>query len=198
MWPTTAARGTRSARHWANGDGRSAADVEGPLVAPSTAALDLYCRRVAGTIGRLSLPVFGADGGAEREFALYLGRALQLTNILRDIRADAAIGRLYIPAEHLQAAGIASRDIPTVLEDPRFNAAAQRLVADAQDAFAAAHACLPECNSRALWPALAMGAAYRALLDRLAGAQLPTSTRERGSRGAALCAALRAAFFARA
>jgi presqualene diphosphate synthase len=173
-------------------------DVDGPPVAPPLATLDLYCRRVAGTIGRLSLPIFGADGGAEREFAIYLGRALQLTNILRDIHADAAIGRLYVPAEHLDAAGIAARDIATVLKDPRFNAAAQRLAADAQAAFAAAHALLPNCNRRALWPALAMSAAYRSLLDRLAISQLPMPERQHVSRGAALCAALRAALFARA
>lgn len=173
-------------------------DVDGPLVAPPRAELDLYCRRVAGTIGRLSLPIFGADGGAEREFALYLGRALQLTNILRDIHADAAIGRLYVPAEHLAAAGIAARDIGSVLKDKRFNTAAQGLVADAQAAFTAAHARLPDCNRRALWPALAMSAAYRALLDRLAVSHLPMTDRQHVSRGAALGAALRAVLFARA
>lgn len=173
-------------------------DVDGPLVAPPLATLDLYCRRVAGTIGRLSLPIFGADGLLEREFAIYLGRALQLVNILRDIHADAAIGRLYVPAEYIDAAGISSRDIAAVLGDPRFNQAAQKLVADAQAAFAAAHACLPDCNRRALWPALAMSAAYRSLLDRLAVSQLPLPDRQHVSRGAALRAALRAALFARA
>jgi len=173
-------------------------DVDGPLVAPPRAALDLYCRRVAGTIGRLSLPIFGADGGAEREFALYLGRALQLVNILRDLNADAETGRLYVPLEYLQAAGIEPGSPRTVLAAPSFNQAAQRLVADAEEAFAAAHARLPDCNRRALWPALAMSAAYRALLHRLAKSALPMPTRQHVSRGAALCAALRAAIFARA
>lgn len=173
-------------------------DVDGPIVAPERAVLDLYCRRVAGTIGRLSLPIFGADGTAEQEFALYLGRALQLTNILRDIHADAAIGRLYIPAEHLAAAGIRSRDIAMVLKDRHFNEAAQHLVADAHAAFAAADALLRDCNRRALWPALAMRSAYRALLDRLGQSRLPLPDRQHVSRAAALGAALRAALFARA
>lgn len=173
-------------------------DVDGPLVGPPCAVLDLYCRRVAGTIGRLSLPIFGADDGPEREFAIYLGRALQLVNILRDLQADAATGRLYVPAEYLRAAGVEPSDPQAALAAPTFNQAAQRLVTDAQDAFNAAHACLPECNRRALWPALAMSAAYRNLLDRLAQATLPLPTRQHVSRGAALAAALRAALFARA
>ena len=173
-------------------------DVDGPIVAPERAVLDLYCRRVAGTIGRLSLPIFGADGTAEQEFALYLGQALQLTNILRDIHADAAIGRIYIPAEHLATAGISSGDIAMVLKDRHFNEAAQHLVADAHTAFAAADALLRDCNRRALWPALAMRSAYRALLDRLGQSRLPLPDRQHVSRAAALGAALRAALFARA
>jgi presqualene diphosphate synthase len=173
-------------------------DVDGPIVAPPRQVLDLYCRRVAGTIGRLSLPIFGADGPAEQEFALYLGRALQLTNILRDIHADATIGRLYVPAEYLEAAGITTRDVGAALRSLGFNEAAQSLVADAQAAFTAAEALLPDCNRRALWPALAMRSAYRTLLDRLALNRLPMPERQHVSRAAALCAALRAALFARA
>ncbi len=173
-------------------------DVDGPLVGPPRAILDLYCRRVAGTIGRLSLPIFGADGGAEREFALYLGRALQLVNILRDLRADAATGRLYMPLEYLRTAGIDAGSPQSALDAPAFNRAAQLLVADAHEAFAAAHARLARCNRRALWPALAMSAAYRSLLDRLAQSTLPMPTRQHVSRAAALGAAVRAALFARA
>jgi phytoene synthase len=173
-------------------------DVDGPLVAPARAVLDLYCRRVAGTIGRLALPIFGADGPAEQELALYLGRALQLTNILRDLQADAAIGRLYVPTEYLTAAAITDRDPQAVLRHPRFNEAAQHLVADARDAFGAAEACLAHCNRRALWPALAMRAAYSGLLDRLTQSPLPAPSRVRSHRLAAFTAALRAAVFARA
>jgi phytoene synthase len=68
--------------------------------------LVVYCRRVAGSVGRLSLAVFGADhgGSADELYALAddLGVALQLTNILRDVREDLAAGRVYLPAEDLR------------------------------------------------------------------------------------------------
>ena len=64
--------------------------------------LDIYCDRVASAVGRLSIKVFGMDEGAGFELAHHLGRALQLTNILRDIDEDAAIGRLYLPREYLE------------------------------------------------------------------------------------------------
>ena len=93
-------------------------DVVGDIRAPDDATLDLYCDRVASAVGRLSVRVFGmpeADGIA---LAHHLGRALQLTNILRDIDEDAAIGRLYLPAEELRAANIAGSDPAGVLASP--------------------------------------------------------------------------------
>jgi squalene synthase HpnD len=77
-------------------------DVAEDIVAPDLATLDLYCDRVASAVGRLSIKVFGMDEGAGFELAHHLGRALQLTNILRDIDEDAAIGRLYLPREYLE------------------------------------------------------------------------------------------------
>ncbi len=83
-------------------------DAEGPIVAPSMEQLFAYTRRVAGAVGRLSMPVFGApEGEASDRFALALGDALQLTNILRDVAEDARIGRLYLPAELLDRYGVA-------------------------------------------------------------------------------------------
>src|SRR6476659_832434 len=93
-------------------------DVLGDIRAPNDATLDLYCNRVASAVGRLSVRVFGmpeADGIA---LAHHLGRALQLTNILRDLDEDAAIGRLYLPAEELHAANIAGSDPAGVLASP--------------------------------------------------------------------------------
>ncbi len=78
-------------------------DAEGPIVAPALERLFAYTRRVAGSVGLLSMPTFGAPKGAASDrFALALGDALQLTNILRDVAEDAAIGRLYLPAELLE------------------------------------------------------------------------------------------------
>ena len=85
-------------------------DVDRDIRAPDLATLDLYCERVASAVGRLSTKVFGMDDGPGFELAHHLGRALQLTNILRDLDEDAAIGRLYLPREYLHQAGIATDD----------------------------------------------------------------------------------------
>jgi len=77
-------------------------DVAEDIVAPTLATLDLYCDRVASAVGRLSIKVFGMDEGPGFDLAHHLGRALQLTNILRDIDEDAAVGRLYLPREYLE------------------------------------------------------------------------------------------------
>ena len=94
-------------------------DVAEDIVAPDLATLDLYCDRVASAVGRLSIKVFGMEEGPGFELAHHLGRALQLTNILRDIDEDAAIGRLYLPREYLFAAGFKSLDPKMVVSDPR-------------------------------------------------------------------------------
>ena len=75
-----------------------AMDVAEDIVAPNLATLDLYCERVASAVGRLSIKVFGMDEEPGFQLAHHLGRALQLTNILRDLDEDAAIGRLYLPS----------------------------------------------------------------------------------------------------
>jgi squalene synthase HpnD len=168
-------------------------DLEGPIRAPTLPVLDLYCRRVAGAVGLLSLPVFGADGPAEHEFALLLGRALQLTNILRDVAEDAEIGRLYLPRDYLRDAGIESDDPEIVIRHPRLPDAMRRLAADAEQSFAAADETLTRCHRRPLWPALAMMAAYRPVLARLAEHSYSPATRIRPSKKAALWAAFRAA-----
>ena len=94
-------------------------DVEEDIRAPDFATLDLYCDRVASAVGRLSVRIFGMDDTAGRDLAHHLGRALQFTNILRDIDEDAAVGRLYLPAEALDAAGVRiARPRNGVLADP--------------------------------------------------------------------------------
>ena len=87
-----------------------AMDVAEDIRGPDLATLDLYCDRVASAVGRLSIKVFDMDEGPGFALAHHLGRALQLTNILRDIDEDAAVGRLYLPHESLIEAGIESRD----------------------------------------------------------------------------------------
>ena len=82
---------------------------------PSMATLTLYCERVAGAVGMLSVRVFGEPGEAGERLAWSLGQALQLTNILRDLKEDAERGRLYLPDELLATHGIAAREPAAVL-----------------------------------------------------------------------------------
>ncbi|MBI4185188.1 MAG: presqualene diphosphate synthase HpnD [Proteobacteria bacterium] len=147
-------------------------DARGEMVRPCEAALRLYCRRVAGAVGLLSLPVFGCKGGEARAFALALGEALQLTNILRDLEEDAAMGRLYLPEEVLAAAGIGPGGPAEVLAHARLAAACEALAARAERCFAAAEDRCRESarvhgGFRPLRPAIVMMAVYRRLLARV-------------------------------
>src|SRR3974377_933466 len=92
--------------------------VVADIRAPDETTFDLYCDRVASAVGRLSVRVFGMEEQAGFELAHHLGRALQLTNILRDLDEDASIGRLYLPAQALRAAGICATDPLAVLASP--------------------------------------------------------------------------------
>ncbi|MGE5515773.1 MAG: presqualene diphosphate synthase HpnD [Bacteroidota bacterium] len=143
-------------------------DAERPMVAPSLLELDLYCDRVAAAVGRLSVRVFGLGDAEGEALAGALGRALQLTNILRDLAEDAALGRLYLPAEILAAHGIDAAEGPAaVLAHPALPAAARDLAARARRHYAEAQAVARRCPREAVRPALLMAAVYQALLDRL-------------------------------
>ena len=108
-------------------------DVAEDICAPSLAALDLYCERVASAVGRLSIKVFGMDEGPGFELAHDLGRALQLTNILRDLDEDAAIGRLYLPREYLNEAGIAPADPSGAISNAAVDVACRKVALLARD-----------------------------------------------------------------
>lgn len=142
-------------------------DVVADIRAPDLATLGLYCDRVAVAVGRLSTRVFGMEEAPGGELAHHLGRALQLTNILRDLDEDAEIGRLYLPRELLVQAGIQSTEPSAVIGDPRVDDACRPLAAQALDHFAAADRLMrSRPRGRLLAPRL-MGAVYRALLDRM-------------------------------
>jgi squalene synthase HpnD len=144
-----------------------AMDAAADIRAPDLATLDLYCDRVASAVGRLSNRIFGIDDPDSETLAHHLGRALQLTNILRDLDEDAAIGRLYLPHEALAEAGIDSRAPAEVLAHRALGRACRPLVDQAHAHFAAAEPVIarqPRARTRA--PRL-MGAVYRLMLDRL-------------------------------
>lgn len=141
-------------------------DAETAIVAPDLATLDLYCDRVAGAVGRLSVRAFGDASPPADRVAISLGRALQLTNILRDIQEDAERGRLYLPREYLEDAGV-PLDPQAALTAPGLPAVCQRLARVAHGHFAAAAAAMAECDRRAMKPARLMGATYAAILSAL-------------------------------
>ncbi len=141
-------------------------DAADRLRLPDEAALDLYCRRVAGSVGAMSVRVFGAPE-AER-FGLDLGRTLQLTNILRDVDEDAERERVYVPLDLLAAAGIPDGPAASIVAHPAFAAICERLARRAEAGFAAAEAELPRYDPRAMLPARVMMWAYRRLFDRMA------------------------------
>jgi phytoene synthase len=142
-------------------------DVRGTMRAPSMAELESYCDRVAGAVGLLSIKVFGADGTPAQNFARALGRALQCTNILRDLDEDAAMGRLYLPRELLAAHGITASDPDTVLAHASLPAVCGDFAERAEGYFAAAERELAGCPGRALRPAVVMMVIYRRMLDRM-------------------------------
>jgi squalene synthase HpnD len=144
-----------------------AMDLEQDIRAPDLATLDLYCDRVASAVGRLSVRVFGMDSTAGELLAHHLGRALQLTNILRDLDEDAGVGRLYLPREALQDAGIDTTDPASVLAHPGLGRACAPVVDRAREHFLEAKrimATAPRATTRA--PRL-MEAVYRRILGRL-------------------------------
>jgi phytoene synthase len=129
--------------------------------------LDLYCERVAGRVGCACLPVFGATSDQARRYALTLGRAFQLTNILRDVGRDAAQGRIYLPLEDLARFGVTESDLVQgrrtagVLGLLRQQGErALLLLQEAEDL-------LPPDERRHLYPAAIMAAIYRRLLLEL-------------------------------
>jgi phytoene synthase len=95
--------------------------------APDLATLDLYCDRVASAVGRLSVKVFGMDEAPGLSLAHHLGRALQLTNILRDVDEDAEIGRLYLPKDYLDAEGVETADLAAVIASPQLDGVCRRV-----------------------------------------------------------------------
>jgi presqualene diphosphate synthase len=144
-------------------------DVPQDIRAPDLATLDLYCDRVASAVGRLSVRVFGLPREDGIQLAHHLGRALQLTNILRDIDEDAAIGRLYLPREGLLSAGIASTDPLGVAADPALPAACAPLVDRARAHFEKADEIMGRNPRRIVRAPRIMSKYYRAILELLVG-----------------------------
>jgi phytoene synthase len=144
-----------------------AMDVTADIRAPDWATLDLYCDRVASAVGRLSVRIFGLDEEPGLALAHHLGRALQLTNILRDIDEDAAIGRLYLPREALVSAGINEVLPDTVLRHPGLGAACAEVAGRAERHFTEADRIMARCPRTSVRAPRLMAAAYGTILKGL-------------------------------
>jgi presqualene diphosphate synthase len=142
-------------------------DVPQDIRAPDMATLDLYCDRVASAVGRLSVNVFGMPREDGVLLAHHLGRALQLTNILRDIDEDAGLGRLYLPREALFHAGITSNDPAKVVADRALPRVCLPLAERAKMHFAKADEVMKRNRRRAVRAPRIMGKYYRAILELL-------------------------------
>ena len=142
-------------------------DVPQDIRAPDLATLDLYCDRVASAVGRLSVRVFGLPQDDGILLAHHLGRALQLTNILRDVDEDAGIGRLYLPREGLLHAGITSSDPLKVIADPALPKVCVPLAERAKAHFAKADAVMNRNRRRVVRAPRIMSKYYRAILELL-------------------------------
>jgi presqualene diphosphate synthase len=142
-------------------------DIEAAIRAPDLATLDLYCDRVASAVGRLSARAFGMPEPEGEALAYHLGRALQLTNILRDLDEDAAMGRLYLPLEDLRATGIAANAPDEVLASPALDLACAPTIARARAHFAEARKIMARCPRKSVRAPRIMAEVYFAILRKL-------------------------------
>jgi phytoene synthase len=137
----------------------------------SFAELRVYCERVASAVGLASIEIFGYQDPRTREYAVELGLALQLTNILRDVAADAARDRLYLPLEDLARFAVPEEELLALARDPaaaRPRGLSGLLEFEAERArshYGAAARLLPERDRRSMLAAEIMGAIYRAVLE---------------------------------
>ncbi len=169
-----------------------AMDADRDIRAPDWRTLDLYCDRVASAVGRSSVRIFGLPGEAGEALAHHLGRALQLTNILRDIDEDAAIGRLYLPREALGAAGVASDDPLAAAADPKLAPACLEVAKRARWHFEQTEPLMAKAPRQAVKAPRLMAAVYRSILDRMiAEGFAPPRRRAKASRLRILAAFLR-------
>jgi len=142
-------------------------DAFADIRAPSFEMLDLYCDRVASAVGRLSVKVFGLERADGIALAHHLGRALQLTNILRDVDEDAEMGRLYLAREWLNRAGITAADPATVMESAKLGEACAPAIVLIERHFREADAIMARYPRRIVRTPRLMAEAYKVILQRL-------------------------------
>ena len=131
------------------------------------AELELYCHRVASVVGLLSIEIFGHQSPVSSDYAEQLGQALQLTNILRDVKNDAARGRIYLPLTELKKFGVSEQEILDGKFSDRYEALARSVGQRARAFYQRAQKTLPSEDRRAMVAAELMGNVYWQLLQKL-------------------------------
>lgn len=126
-----------------------------------------YCYRVASAVGLCCIEIFGYTDARAREYAVHLGMALQLTNILRDVGADAQAGRVYLPQEDLRKFGVTVEDLVAGRHTEAFTRLMAHEAARARDFYRRAREAFPAVDARSLVPAQIMGRIYYALLREI-------------------------------
>lgn len=130
-------------------------------------ALALYCYRAAGVVGLLAAEIFGYQDRGTLNYATELGTALQLTNILRDVREDAQRGRIYLPQDELRRAGVEEEDILRGVTTPPLQSLLAQQAARAREYYQRAEQVLPEVDRPAQRSGLIMSTIYSTLLDEI-------------------------------
>jgi len=130
-------------------------------------ALYPYCYRVASAVGLCCIEIFGYTDPRARDYAVNLGMALQLTNIIRDVGADAQAGRVYVPQQDLRAHGVTADDLRAGRYGEAFVRLMRQQAARARHFYDAARAAFPAADARSLVPAEIMGRIYFALLEEI-------------------------------
>jgi phytoene synthase len=129
--------------------------------------LELYCHRVASVVGLLSIGIFGYKNAATRDYAIYLGKALQLTNILRDVKTDARRGRIYLPQSELEKFNVRENEIMDSKYTANYRALADNMAAHARNFYDLARKTLPAEDRKSMVAAELMGSVYWQLLKKL-------------------------------
>ena len=129
--------------------------------------LKKYCYNVASTVGLMSIPIFGYKKESTKDYAIHLGMALQLTNILRDVKIDASHGRIYLPKEDLERFNYSEQDLFNNVYNENFVSLMRFEAKRAEDFYKAADACLDNKEKPALFAARAMQHIYYRLLKKM-------------------------------
>ena len=129
--------------------------------------LEQYCYRVASVVGLLSIEIFGYQDKACVDYAIYLGKALQLTNILRDVKTDAERGRIYLPLSELKKFNVTEDEILQSKYSERYEKLAENVAQQAKKFYELARKTLPSGDRRSMSAAELMGSVYWGLLQKV-------------------------------